>query len=249
MARTSTPKQASPTIRTSSEEVAHKLARRIFEEEFRNGAKLPPERELAVQFGVARNVLREAIKRLEAIGMLRCRHGSGVYVQDIDFVRGVSVFEMLMRDEDGAINAAFLRDVFEFRGFFIRFVVRLAAVRRSDEELNEIKSLVKERRASEGDSQRLTKVTHELSRKCVRATHNEVFQALFSTVERVSGELLSFIDSSMSDFAEHQTACERLIDAFEHKDPVMAELAELRYLETLERALRLESVPTGLLNP
>jgi len=238
-----------PTTRTGSEELAHELARRIFEKKLKKGAKLPPERELAVQFGVARNVVREAIKRLEAMGVLRCRHGSGAYVQDMDFVRGVSVFEMLMTEEDGAVNPKLMRDVFEFRGYFIRFVVRLAAVRRSDEELEEIKRLVQERRASEGDSQRVTKVTHELSRKCVLATHNEVCRALYSTVERVSEELLSLIDSSISDFPEKQRACERLIEAFEHKDPVMAELAELRHMEMIEGALGLGNGPTGFLQP
>ena len=44
------------------------------------GAKLPPERELARQFGVSRPSLRHALKVLEAMGVIRQRVGSGTYL-------------------------------------------------------------------------------------------------------------------------------------------------------------------------
>lgn len=43
---------------------------------------LPPERQLAVELGVSRPALREAIKRLENQGLLAARHGVGVQVVD-----------------------------------------------------------------------------------------------------------------------------------------------------------------------
>lgn len=44
------------------------------------GDKLPPERELAVQFGVSRNSIREALRELDLVGLIDSRHGEGTFV-------------------------------------------------------------------------------------------------------------------------------------------------------------------------
>ncbi|OTG86923.1 GntR family transcriptional regulator [Acinetobacter sp. ANC 4558] len=44
------------------------------------GSKLPPERDLAQQFGVSRTSIREAIIALEIFGMVEVKLGSGVYI-------------------------------------------------------------------------------------------------------------------------------------------------------------------------
>ncbi|MCB0229936.1 MAG: FadR family transcriptional regulator, partial [Anaerolineae bacterium] len=48
------------------------------------GDRLPPERDLAEAFAVSRTVVREAIKTLEARGVLETLTGSGVYVRPPD---------------------------------------------------------------------------------------------------------------------------------------------------------------------
>jgi len=49
-------------------------------ETWRAGEAMPPERQLAEQFGVSRLTLRKALERLEAQGLVRRRQGSGTYV-------------------------------------------------------------------------------------------------------------------------------------------------------------------------
>jgi DNA-binding FadR family transcriptional regulator len=49
--------------------------------EFAPGARLPPERELAKQFGVSRPSVREALIALEVEGLVEVRIGSGIYVR------------------------------------------------------------------------------------------------------------------------------------------------------------------------
>ncbi|MCP2335690.1 FadR/GntR family transcriptional regulator [Actinomadura rupiterrae] len=44
------------------------------------GQRLPTERELAVELGLSRSSMREAIRALTALGVLESRHGAGVYV-------------------------------------------------------------------------------------------------------------------------------------------------------------------------
>ncbi|MGL4855350.1 GntR family transcriptional regulator, partial [Plesiomonas sp.] len=64
-----------------SDVIEQQLERLILEGTLSPGQKLPPERELAVQFDVSRPSLREAIQRLEAKGLLLRRQGGGTFVQ------------------------------------------------------------------------------------------------------------------------------------------------------------------------
>jgi DNA-binding FadR family transcriptional regulator len=49
------------------------------------GDPLPPEAELAQQLGIGRNSIREAVKALEAVGILEARPGSGLFVRGFSF--------------------------------------------------------------------------------------------------------------------------------------------------------------------
>jgi DNA-binding FadR family transcriptional regulator len=57
----------------------------IIEHNLKAGDPLPPETELAQQLNVSRNSVREAVKALEALGILEARHGTGLFVLDFSF--------------------------------------------------------------------------------------------------------------------------------------------------------------------
>jgi len=62
------------------QQVADRIRAVIHEGQFGVGSRLPPERELALQLGVSRPSLREALIALEIDGRVEIRMGSGVYV-------------------------------------------------------------------------------------------------------------------------------------------------------------------------
>jgi DNA-binding FadR family transcriptional regulator len=63
-------------------QIADQIATLIRRGEYKPGARLPPERDLAVRLGVSRPSLREALIALEVEGFVEVRIGSGVYVAD-----------------------------------------------------------------------------------------------------------------------------------------------------------------------
>jgi GntR family transcriptional repressor for pyruvate dehydrogenase complex len=65
-----------------SDAVAASLERRILEGSLKPGDRLSPERELAIEFGVSRPSLREAIQKLASKGLVQSRQGGGTYVTD-----------------------------------------------------------------------------------------------------------------------------------------------------------------------
>src|SRR3989304_1916879 len=71
-----------------SEEIVGQIERLILNHELPIGAALPPERQLAAQLGVSRNILREAVRMLVQRGLLEVRPGSGFLQDFLDlFVR------------------------------------------------------------------------------------------------------------------------------------------------------------------
>lgn len=73
----------------ASEEVAQQLRTAIFDGTYPAGSKLPSERELIESFMVSRTVVREAVKGLEASGLVEVRQGAtgGAFVKAITFER------------------------------------------------------------------------------------------------------------------------------------------------------------------
>jgi GntR family transcriptional regulator, transcriptional repressor for pyruvate dehydrogenase complex len=71
-------------VARASDDIAGQIREELLEGRLRAGDRLPAERELAVQFGVSRNTLREALRSLEIAGLITLRKGSlgGAFVND-----------------------------------------------------------------------------------------------------------------------------------------------------------------------
>ncbi len=66
-------------------QVIDRIKQYIESNQLQAGAQLPGERELARTLGVSRNVTREAIRALQATGILDIRPGNGVFVADFNY--------------------------------------------------------------------------------------------------------------------------------------------------------------------
>lgn len=216
------------SVSTLSIGLANKLMRRIVDGAYPAGSKLPPEREMADEFGVNRLVVREALKRIEAMGIVRIRHGSGTYIEDVELKGGVELSDMFLYDEEGGVNLAFLSDIVDFHEFITIHAIRLAAPRITGEELGKLKTLVKERAETANDHQRRVALTIEITRTLVDACRNKYIHLHFNTVLRVTrGFQMVFgapgvLDSGMQIFFEN------LLEALEHRDQEMAVLLTTR---------------------
>lgn len=102
------------------------------------GDKLPSERQLAEKFGVSRGNLREAIQRLEYYGLLKSKPQSGTFVADIGQVALNGMIEDILRLEEPEF-----KDLVETRILLELKTCRLAALRRTDQDLEEMESAIK----------------------------------------------------------------------------------------------------------
>jgi len=79
MATTPSP-ESSPRTPSQSQRVVEGLLERIQHRHLVPGAQIPTEPELMKEFGVSRSVVREAVSRLQANGVVRTRQGVGSFV-------------------------------------------------------------------------------------------------------------------------------------------------------------------------
>ena len=110
-----------------AEEIAEQLRSLILNGQYPPGSKLPPERELSKRLRVNRASLREALKKLEHLGLVRIRQGDGTRVQNFMETGGIELVQHLLPLGGG--KPELIRDLLEFRRIFGRELARLVAAR------------------------------------------------------------------------------------------------------------------------
>ena len=97
-----------PIVQKSiSEQVAQRLLTMIRSGLLKPGQQLPPERELAAMLGVGRPAVREAIRGLALLGLLRIRQGEGTFVGKLETRELLEPLEMIIDLNAGTLEALF----------------------------------------------------------------------------------------------------------------------------------------------
>jgi GntR family transcriptional repressor for pyruvate dehydrogenase complex len=139
-----------PIARTTLTEAAfEQLISHVVNGTWKAGYRIPPERELCQQLGIARTSLREALKAMELVGMLDSRVGDGTFVCP----RSEFLSRPLLWAFTGTDHSE-LRDIMEARTIVEENLAGLAAERATNEDIAEIGRCVDYMRESiaRGDS-------------------------------------------------------------------------------------------------
>src|SRR5947209_6417913 len=116
--------------RPGYEKAAEKIVEFITTSGLKVGDRLPTERVLSQQLGVSRTVVREAVKMLAALGIVRTHQGSGLYVKSEPHPFASAVIDVSM-----SVDPKDVLSLFEFRCTLEVQTARLAAERITPKEL------------------------------------------------------------------------------------------------------------------
>lgn len=110
--------------------------------------KLPSERMLSEKFGVSRSSVREAIQKLEFYGILKSVPQSGTFVANIGVIAMNGIIDDILR-----LGESDFKSLVETRILLELKTVRLAALRRTDEDLMQIENALEaySKKASNGE--------------------------------------------------------------------------------------------------
>ncbi len=162
-----------------ADEIVEQLRSLILTGQYRPGAKLPPERELARTLGVNRASLREALKKLEHMGLVRIRQGDGTRVENFMETAGIELVRYLVPFARSAYPEI-IRDALEFRRLVAREVARLAAARREPADLERLRDLARRAEGAVGDA--LFQLDFDFYIALTAASRNRVIGLLVNTV-------------------------------------------------------------------
>jgi DNA-binding FadR family transcriptional regulator len=165
------------------EPVADQIRQAIFRGLIAPGHKLPPEREMAVQFQTSRVALREALRALEKEGLITIKRGAGggAFVADFDNALNALADSLNTVVKLGSAKSANLTEV---RSILEPEITRLATLRATDEDLKTIEAIVvaQERELKAGELSR--KLDMDFHRCIAEAAHNSVLNIVVNAVNQ-----------------------------------------------------------------
>ncbi|MET7706011.1 FCD domain-containing protein [Micromonospora sp. NPDC005413] len=204
-------------------QTTEQLRARILGGEWPVGGRIPTEPQLVAALGVGRNTVREAVRALVHAGVLECRQGSGTYVVSTDELAPV-VARQLGDDR--------MTEVIEVRRAFEVEAARLAALRRTPEDLAALDDALAEREAAwhGGRIDAFVEADAALHTAVVAAAHNAMLGELYGSV---GAALRSTVAQAMGDALtpERYVDHTRLVEAIRAGDPGQAAIEAGAFLE------------------
>ncbi|WP_320128560.1 FadR/GntR family transcriptional regulator [uncultured Sphaerochaeta sp.] len=151
---------------------------------FSTGDKFPSERSLAEKFNVSRVPVREALKVLEYIGILKNVPNDGLYVSSLDISNIIEKFNFGL-----SINSQSVLSLFEVRISLEATACYYAAIRRTDEDivqirlvLDKMRALLKKAKIKDSDYEMLRLYSHEFHALLVRSAHNDILTGIYCSL-------------------------------------------------------------------
>jgi GntR family transcriptional repressor for pyruvate dehydrogenase complex len=174
--------QLRPTVIRLSDSVAVELEKRILEGSLKPGDRLSSERDLALEFGVSRPSLREAIQKLVAKGLLSTRQGGGTHVTDRLEAHFTDPWQDMVKG-----HPHLHRDLLEFRQMLESQAAYLAADRATDVDLARLDTVYAALDAEyvKGELAACINADVEFHQAVAEAAHNVLIGHLSASLMRV----------------------------------------------------------------
>lgn len=225
--------QLTPPERVAlDEQIASTIIDAVLDGRLPVGEPLPAERELADQLSVNRTSLRQALARLEQIGLVRSRQGSGTIVQD----PATLTDPVIVRQLAAQVGPDLLGELIEVRSGLGGLIGRLAARRADAAELAALHDALDEAAAAPDATARL-RADLRFFAVLVEATRNRPLSGLIRWVEATYGAVPETFSSAFEDAGAVTAGLSRVLQAVELGDPDEAGRAVEDYFEDSGRRL------------
>jgi GntR family transcriptional repressor for pyruvate dehydrogenase complex len=180
------------------------------------GARLPPERELAASFGVARSSLRPALKVLEIMGVITQKVGDGSYLnKDASSVLSVPMEFLFLLDDTS------LQELAEMRLMMEPALAAKAAEHANAQHIAQLRQSIVNLEHSKRDRVRLVTSDLLFHRAIFQASGNRLAGRLFHTIHRAMLNMM-MVTSQLVDLEHTLQFHQPILVAIEQRDPVLA---------------------------
>lgn len=207
------------------EQVASVIADAIIDGRYQPGALLPPERELADQLGVNRTSLRQGLARLEQMGLIEARQGTGNLVCDPAGLTDPTVVEALVR----RLGPDLLVEMLDVRQALGPLIGRLAVERAVDDDIDALRDALGRVDAATSAADRQA-ADLDFFKLLIHATHNRALSLLFRWVESAYGGRTHTLTPAFATGDAVLEGLTEIVDAVTARHEAQAERAVESYL-------------------
>jgi GntR family transcriptional regulator, transcriptional repressor for pyruvate dehydrogenase complex len=200
-----------PERSSVAERIFGSLVEDVLSGRYEPGEKLPTQRKLAAELAANMAPVREAVKRLEQLGLLEVRQGDAMRVTDWRASGGLDVIAHVLFAA-GGLDRGTLRHLMEARRLMLSESARLAAARRSDDQARRLLALA-ERIAETFDPAAAQGVDFAFFAELVEAAGNVVLMLVTNSIRRVYFEraelFLPLVEAPRDHYVRAARAVER----------------------------------------
>ncbi len=210
--------------------VVERIKEALINRELKPGDFLPPEAELAKNLAVGKSSVREAIKMLQALGVVEVRRGQGTLISKNPSEDAVNplIFRLIMEERD-------MEDIIDLRMMFEPAFTIMAMKRASPEEIAEIERSVERLEDSIRRGVQRAEDDLALHYAILRATHNPLVIRIGETILQLFKSSISTSMRTIPEVAlrDHR----RIVKAFHKKDEAALLQAVVSSFEGWKRSL------------
>ncbi len=201
--------------RTVVEQIIEKIIHAISQGDLPLGEKIPNEYELIETFGVSRNSLREAMKILHAMGIVRVKRGDGTYVcsQFDPSLMDTLIYGMIFDLSDKA-------ELIEFRESLDTMILNLAVVKATEKDIQDLEENLKQfkKHLQQGDYAQAAECDFAFHMKLCEATYNNFIIRISKTVYRLYFNSIEQNIVQESNFANADVYHGKMLDCIKARD-------------------------------
>jgi GntR family transcriptional repressor for pyruvate dehydrogenase complex len=225
---------------TLPDSLAQQIKTLIIERKLMPGDRLPSQRALAEQYGVGRPTIREAFHRLAEMGLVSIRHGQGATVLNPTAESlAERVVPLLAMTEPDVLTLLEAKRIIETK------CAELAAVRATDQDIEELYKWLQEMEETAEDPIRHAEADYFFHLTIVKAVRNPVMNEVIKFV----GKMFYGALTKTAILAGREIAMDfhrRIYEAIKKRDPEAASrLLQEHITETMERVKRSGAFRSG----
>ena len=215
------------------DQTAQQLQALIMSGELQPGDRLPTEKELCERLGVSRTVVRESMKLLDAIGLVKVRHGVGVFVIKPD-PNILSVPIGLVAE----LGQRAVEDLQEVREILEPQIAALAAQHATKQDIEKLEEAVQKMDKTLTNSQEFVEADLLFHSTLSNATKNNLFQILVHSIVDVSQQARYISTQSPGAVERAQFHHRNILNAIKNRKKDEAYKAMYQHLKQVQEDLQ-----------
>ncbi len=211
--------------------VARRIEQLIRNGELKAGDRLPPEPELAQMLHISRGSLREALKGLVYLGLIKARAGDGTYIQSsLSHVLNQHFRWMILLNEVKHL------EIYELRKIIEPDVAALAARRATRAEVDRLEAALDGMAQARGNPEMFYKFDVQFQDAFAQASGNAAIQTTMRMLYHATSEARKAVLPFIDNWDKHWRRHERVFTLIRDHKPELARkavLEDLLYAESL----------------